>query len=203
MDYRNRNNYGRPVGQQYGREEMISPAQPQQALTQMPQAQDMGGKAPNTPPFVRAPFYPTAPFYSTNKTVGYQSRFYSTGIVNGAANTQQLLRVQFDLPARLIAINASVQTTDGNIARIINEPNDLFLISLSYTTGDQLLVGERLASTICGGGSEPGEIGGTGYSIATGASMQVGIRPLFANLRIDIVLVCLEMRGSTNYTVGG
>ena len=113
------------------------------------------------------------------------------------------MRVQFDLPCRLIAVNASVQTTDGAINRIIGHPNDLWLIALSYTTGDQILVGERIAKTICGGGSEPGEIGGSGYAISTGASMQVGIRPLFANLRIDVVLVCLEMRGSTNYTVGG
>jgi len=202
MDYKNRQRFRR-VGESYRQPEMIAPNQPQQALTQMPYPQDMGGKAPDTPPFVRAPYYPTAPFYSTNQTVGYQTRYYSTGLTNGAANTQQILRVQFDLPVTLIAINAAVQTTDGNIARIVNDDLALFKIALSYTTGDQILVGERLASTVCGRASEPGELGGTGYPVSTGASLQVGIRPLFANLDIDVVLVCLEMRGSTNYTVGG
>ena len=65
------------------------------------------------------------------------------------------------------------------------------------------LWGTRLASTVCGTGSEPAELGGTGYAINTGASMQIGITPLFSDLRIDVVLVCLEMRGSTNYSVGG
>jgi hypothetical protein len=187
----------------YGQQNMQAPSQPQQAFTQMPYAQDMGGTNPDQPKFVRAPFYPTAPFYSTNETVGYQSRYYSTGIVDGTVNVEQLQRIQFDLPCRLIAINAAVQTTEGTINRIVNDPLDLFLISLAYTTGDQILVGTRLASTVCGTGSEPAELGGTGYAINTGASMQIGITPLFAQLRIDIVLVCLEMRGSTNYSMGG
>lgn len=200
----NKNPYGNVPGgmpQVYGRQEPQRPAQPQQALVQMPYAQDMGGKEPGKPAFVRAPFYPTAPFYSTNETVGYQTRYYSAGLLNGTANTQSIQRIQFDLPCRLIAINADVQLTDGTV--LATEPLSQFLISLSYTTGDQILVGERLAKTVCGSGSEPGELGGTGYAINTGSSLQIGIRPLFSNLRIDVVLVVLEMRGSTNYTVGG
>lgn len=195
-----KNPYGN-VPTMYGRQEPQRPAQPQQALVQMPYAQDMGGTAPDQPKFVRAPFYPTAPFYSTNESVGYQTRYYSTGLLNGTANTQSIQRIQFDLPCRLIAINADVQKTDGTV--LATDPLSQFLITVSYTTGDQILVGERLAKTICGTGSEPAELGGTGYAINTGASMQIGIRPLFADLRIDIVLVVLEMRGSTNYTVGG
>jgi hypothetical protein len=197
------NNYNNRMVSPYGQQNMQAPAQPQQAFTQMPYAQDMGGTQPDQPKFVRVPYYPTAPFYSTNETVGYQTRYYSTGIVNGTTNVEQLQRIQFDLPCRLIAINASVQTTEGTINRIINNPLDLFLISLAYTTGDQILVGTRLASTVCGTGSEPAELGGTGYAINTGASMQIGITPLFSDLRIDVVLVCLEMRGSTNYSIGG
>ena len=199
----NNNNRNNRMVYPYGQQNMQAPQQPQQAYTQMPYAQDMGGTQPDQPKFVRAPFYPTAPFYSTNETVGYQSRYYSTGISNGTTNVEQLQRIQFDLPCRLIAINASVQTTEGTIDRIVGNPLDLFLISLAYTTGDQILVGTRLASTVCGTGSEPAELGGTGYAINTGASMQIGITPLFADLRIDVVLVCLEMRGSTNYSVGG
>ena len=159
---------------------------------------------PNVPPFVRAPYYPTAPFYSTNPNVGYQTRFYSAGLTSTdsdfTVNSEAIRRIQFDLPCRLIAINASVQTTEGTINRIQGDPRDLFLISLQYTTGDQILIGTRIASTICGSAdSNFGELGGTGYSIQTGASVSVGITPLFSDLRIDIVLVCLEMRGSTNY----
>jgi len=174
------------------------------ARVQMPQSQDLGGTDSGVPAFVRVPYYPTAPFYSTNQNVGYQTRYYSTGITSTdtdyTVNSESIRRIQFDLPCRMIAINASVQTTNGDISRIVGDPRDLFLISLQYTTGDQILIGSRLASTVCGSAdSNFGELGGTGYSIQTGASISVGITPLFSDLRIDVVLVCLEMRGSTNY----
>ena len=190
----------------YGQREPVAPNQPQQALVQMPYAQDMGGQ--QEPKFVRAPFYPTAPYYSTNPSVGYATRYYSTGLIQGdadyAVGVAATRRVQFDLPCRLIALNAAVQTTTGVLGTLGTENRlDTFLVGLSYTTGDQILVGNRLGSTICGDALNPGELGGTGYPINTGASMLLQITPLFVNLRIDIVLVCLEMRGSTNYSVGG
>ena len=76
MSYRKQNNpYGnRPVGQQYGEQEMIAPQQPQQALTQMPYPQDMGGKG-NKPPFVRAPFIPQHPIIPQIKLLGIKLDF--------------------------------------------------------------------------------------------------------------------------------
>ena len=44
-----------------------------------------------------------------------------------------------------------------------------------------------------------GEIGVTGYTINQGASVQLGITPLLANLRIDLTLHCVEMRGERNF----
>ena len=195
-----KNNYGGyPVPQQAYDNGMGTSAR-----VQMPTSQDMGGTSPDAPAFVRAPYYPTAPFYSTNPNVGYQTRFYSTGLLSTdtdyTVGSEAIRLVQFDLPCRLIAINAAVQTTDGNIARITGNPRDTFLISLQYTTGDQILIGSRLGSTVCGTneGSQ-GELGGTGYNINTGASVTIGLTPLFTNLRVDVVLVCLEMRGASNY----
>ena len=188
----------------YGNAPMMNNGMSTSARVQMPQSQDLGGTNPDVPPFVRAPYYPTAPFYSTNPNVGYQTRYYSAGLTSTdtdyAINSEATRRIQFDLPCRLIAINGSAQTTDGVIGRITGDPRDLFLISLQYTTGDQILIGSRIASNVCGSADTNfGELGGTGYSIQTGASLSIGITPLFADLRIDIVLVCLEMRGSTNY----
>ena len=60
----------------------------------------------------------------------------------------------------------------------------------------------RLASTVVGSMENPGEIGGTGYTIDAGASLVLGITPIplltGATFRIDITLVCLEIRGQTN-----
>ena len=184
--------------------------------TQMPFAQDLGGQQANLPAWVRAPFYPTAPFYSTDPNVGYQTRFYSTGIVFNtdytAANTEVIRRIQFDLPCRLIAMNGtSIPLTltgapagGPNVSDVSGvDPRDLFLFRIEYTTGDQITVDSRMGSNVLGTNEgNQGELGGTGYTINSGGSVVIGITPLFLNLRIDITLVCLEMRGPSNYTRG-
>jgi hypothetical protein len=181
---------------------------------QMPFAQDMGGTNPSVPPFVRSPYYPTAPFYSTDPNVGYQTRFYSTGIVYNTdyttANSEVVRRVQFDLPCRLIAVNgASIPLTvsggdDVNLTDMGGlDPRDFFLFRMEYTTGDQITVSPRLGSNVLGTNEgNQGELGGVGYTINAGGSLVIGITPLYRNLRIDITLVCLEMRGASNFTRG-
>ena len=181
---------------------------------QMPFAQDMGGTNPSMPPFVRSPYYPTAPFYSTDPNVGYQTRFYSTGIVYNTdyttANSEVVRRVQFDLPCRLIAVNgASIPLTvtggdDVNLTDMSGlDPRDFFLFRMEYTTGDQITVSPRLGSNVLGTNEgNQGELGGVGCTINAGGSLVIGITPLYRNLRIDITLVCLEMRGASNFTRG-
>ena len=184
---------------------------------QMPNAQDMGGVNPSIPPFVRSPYYPTAPFYSTDPNVGYQTRFYSTGIVFNtdytAPNSEVIRRVQFDIPCRLIAFNASAVPITVGASGVANtlftedakglDPRDFFLFRAEYTTGDQLTVSPRLASNVCGtNAGAQGELGGVGYTINAGGSLVIGLTPLFNGLRIDVTLVCLEMRGPSNFVRG-
>jgi hypothetical protein len=177
--------------------------QPQrQAMVAMPTAAQLGGPPPQ--PFIRFPFYPTAPWYSTDPNVGYQVRFYSQGLINTDADyvigTEAIRPVAFDLPCRLIAINGACNNIAG--ANNITEQNMnlMYLFRAEYTTGDRLHVFARLASTVLGTGQNPGEIGGHGYNIDQGATLTLGITPLVANLRIDITLVCLEMRGPRNFS---
>lgn len=181
---------------------------------QMPFAQDMGGTRPDVPPFVRSPYYPTAPFYSTDPNVGYQTRFYSAGIIYNqdytTANSEVIKRVQFDLPCRLIAVNASaipLTVTGGDDIDLTDmsglDPRDFFLFRMEYTNGDQITVAPRLGSNVCGTNEgNQGELGGVGYTINAGGSLVIGLTPLFRNLRIDVTLVCLEMRGASNFTRG-
>jgi hypothetical protein len=167
----------------------------------MPNVYDLGGDGKSgMPAWYRQAYYPTAPFYSTNPNVGYQTRFYSTGVVNATAGSETLAIIQFDLPCRLIAINGSAfNTAAGNAFPVGVNPRDTFLFRLEYTTGDKLHISQRLGSTVCGTSERPGEIGGVGYTIDQGASVSIGITPLLPNLRIDITLVCLEMRGPRNF----
>ena len=168
------------------------------AVPNMPSAGELGGKTPGVPPWYRQGFYPTAPFYSTDPMVGYQTRFYSGGVVNLPISIEQIVTVQFDIPCRLIAINGAAFNTNT----LLPVSNDNYLFRLEYTTGDKLHTASRLASTVVGSAERPGEIGGAGYTIDQGASVILGITPLVQNLRIDITLVCLEMRGPRNFQRG-
>jgi hypothetical protein len=178
-----------------------------QALLAMPSAGQLGGPGPV--PFVRYPFFPTAPFYSTNPNVGYQTRFYSTGVLYTDADytvgSEMIRTIQFDIPCRLVAFNGSALYYFGNPVAVAGlplgvKPNDTYLFRAEYTTGDKLHISSRLGSTVVGSDENPGEIGGTGYTIDAGASFVIGVTPLLPNLRIDITLVCLEMRGPRNFS---
>jgi hypothetical protein len=180
------------------------------AVISMPSSAQLGGQQPL--PFVRFPFFPTAPWYSTNPNVGYQVRYYSTGLLSTDSDFvvggESIRTVQFDLPWRVIAFNgASVRLTDpldqdtGRAPITTINMNNLYLFRVEYTTGDKLHTFARLASTVIGSGSEPGEIGGHGYNVDQGASLQIGITPLVDDIRIDVSIVCLEMRAPQNFNI--
>jgi hypothetical protein len=177
-----------------------------EAVLQMPTMSEMGGQQPNIPSWVRMPFYPTAPYYSTKPNVGYQPRFYGATLAptdtDFLLNNEALRIVQFDIPCVLVAWTGSALDTaaPGNLSGL--NPRDMFLFRAEYSTGDQLTTAARLGSTILGTMANPGEIGSSGYTINPGASLVLGITPLLANLRVDITLICLEARGPTNYTLG-
>lgn len=195
-----------PPYQQNGRTEFASPPPPA-AKMNMPSMNDLGGR--QGVPWVRFPYYPTAPFYSTNPNVGTQTRFYGATVLSTDADvtvgSETIRTVQFDIPVRMIAINgACVDTTAGQAFATANSNNlNAFLFRIEYTTGDKLMTAARSAVTVCGDMMNPGEIGGTGYTVDAGASLVLGITPTtsltgLANWRIDITLVCLEIRGQTN-----
>jgi hypothetical protein len=184
------------------------------ARTVMPTVGQLGGQG--QVPWVRFPFFPTSPFYSTNPNVGHQIRYYSTGITgtqNDVSLGSETIRViQFDIPCRIVAINASAAPTSTDALALAPwnlsmDPRDLFLFRLEYTTGDRLHITSRLASTVTGTGQRPSELGGTGYTVDQGAGLIIGITPLaslgnISDWRIDITLHALEVRGSSNF-VGG
>lgn len=173
------------------------------AVIAMPTSAQLGGEQPL--PFVRFPFFPTAPWYSTNPNVGYQVRFYSGGIISTdpdyVIGAEAIRTIQFDIPCRLVAINGAAFDTTGAVVYTENTMNLQYLFRAEYTTGDRLMTQARLASTVVGTAKAPGEIGGHGYNIDQGASLQLGITPLVADLRIDISLTCLEMRAPRNFSI--
>lgn len=182
------------------------------AVVSMPSSAQLGGTQPM--PFVRFPFFPTSPWYSTNPNVGYQVRYYSASVASTDSDftvgTEVTRTVQFDLPCRVIAFNGAAYPTDWSSPPQINgndffpserNMNLLYRFRVEYTTGDKLQTNARVASTVVGTGSDPGEIGGHGYNIDQGASLQVSITPLLADITVDVSIVCLEMRAPQNFNI--
>lgn len=178
------------------------PSNPRPAVLSMPNVADMAGRGPV--PWVRYPFFPTAPFYSTDPHVGYETRYYGQTLLSTdadyATNSEAIRTVQFDIPCRLVAINAAgFSQAAGNALPVGVGPRDCFLFRAEYTTGNKLHTAARMASTVVGTAERPGELGGVGMTIDAGASLILGITPLIASLRIDITLHCLEIRPPRNY----
>lgn len=216
--------YGRPMHQQgYGYTSVTGPISPADGATlsgpsvraTMPTVGQMGGQGPA--PWVRYPFFPTAPFYSTNPGVGHQIRYYSAGLLGTdqdvTPGSETIRVVQFDIPCRVVAINGSCTPTTAAAAGAVPftsniDPRDMFLFQVEYTTGDKLHVQPRLGSTVVGTAQRPGELGGVGYTVDQGGGLVLHITPssMLSNLsgayRIDITLHALEVRGSSNF-VGG
>lgn len=175
-----------------------------QKLTQIAQQAQQQRAQPRA---VRSPVFPTAPYLPTSGNVGTQTRFYGATLTSGDPDYsigQEAIRiVNFDIPCYLIAINGGAFNTGvGNAFPLGVQANSTYLFRIEYSTGDKLMTGPRLATTCIGDGFNPGEIGGTGYVIQPGASVQLGITPLLATLRVDISLFCVEVRAPSNYTVG-
>lgn len=173
------------------------------AVIQMPTTGQMGGQVPGRPAFIRAPFFPTAPFLSTDPNVGYQTRWYTQNFSSTDPayniNSEKILRFQFDIPVRLCAMNgASVDNT--GVLDYAGYGLNNFLFRAEYTNGDKLVTEAVLASTILGTAQRPGELGGVGWTMQPGSTLIVGITPLRDDLFISVALQCLEMRAATNYT---
>jgi hypothetical protein len=173
----------------------------------MPSAAQLGGEEPL--PFVRFPFYPTAPWYSTNPNVGYFTRYYSCELTTADADVQvggtTTRPIRFDIPCRVIAINGSAVSLDDPADGRITEQNMnlQYLIQVQHPSGDKLMVNSQLAATVVGTSRNPGELGGMGFTIDPGGTALVFLTPLVPDLRINITFVCLEMRAPRNFTIGG
>ena len=151
----------------------------------------------------RIPFMPTAPFTPIGADTATIPRFYTCKLqatdsdynVNSAA----IRRVSFDIPCRLCIINgAAFSTAVGNALPVGVTDLNTFLISMSYSTGEKLMIEPVLASTVLGKAQFPGQIGASGWTMNPGSVMVVEITPLLASLNIHIVLQVLELRGAGN-----
>jgi hypothetical protein len=152
------------------------------------------------PPWLRIPIFPTAPFVPNREDVARQVRYYSGGLNSSDSDytvgSEASRTVQFDLPVKIVAVNASSFVAGGFPAG--HGPRDVFQLKYIYNQGDQLSTTARIASTVAGTSEAPGEIGAEGWTVQAGGALILGITPLMAGLRIDVTFHAIEMRGATN-----
>lgn len=170
-----------------------------EAVIQTPNIGQLGG--PQPPQYIRAPFFPTAPFLSTSRDVSQMPRFYvlTAGPTYTLGATLSLTQ-KFDIPGTVVSWNGSAfNTAAGNALPIGVRPLDTFLINLTTSTRENITTGPTIASALLGSGENPGQVGAYGYMINAGGTINVEITPLLADLRVTIVLTVLELRAGSNY----
>lgn len=178
-----------------------------QPVIQLPSMGNLAGNQPPIPPFVRMPFYPTAPRYSTMPNVGFFVRVYSVTLLytdsDYVVGSEARRPLTFDIPGTAVEFNGGsfVQGGVTNAFPVGVGPLDCFLVQAELQTSEKVITSASLASAVLGTGQRPGELGNTGITVGPGSQIIFGITPLLANLRVTVTVKVLEARGPTNYTV--
>jgi hypothetical protein len=189
-----------------GAPQPVAPQSPGGAILSIPTLSDMNAANPNKVKNVRAPFYPTAPYYSTDQNVGHRVRYYSKSLspsdTGYAVNSSTPVKQAFDIPGYLVALNASAfNEAAGNAFPVGVNPLDTFKINIEWSGSRQKLVTEdALGSTVFGRLGLVGELGGTGWAVDAGGTIVFNITPLIANTFINVVMVISEVIPPTNYS---
>lgn len=154
----------------------------------------------------RRPVYPTMPLFF--KGGAKMTRILGTSLVpsdpdyavNGLINRI----IRFDLPSIAFDINGwSFNTSPGNAFPVGVDPNGAYRLQVKFGQQENLSSDVRLAKSFVGTGERPGQIGGDGWIMDSGANMILVIQPLLPGLIIDISVKVIEARGLANFTVPG
>ena len=152
-------------------------------------------RAKNGVYYARQPVFEPRPWLAVDPGVGSQPRRYVTGITGEPANTEVISTIQIDIPGCIYALTGAAYDTVGNTSAGL----DQFLVRFEHSTGDRLDTIEALGSALLGTAQFPALIGGVGWNFDRGSTIRVGITPLVANLRIDVVCWMIEQRGPMNW----
>lgn len=153
----------------------------------------------------RRPVYPTMPLFF--KGGAKMTRILGATLVPSDPDysTGQVVRlIRFDQPSIAFDINGwAFNTLPGNAFPVGVDPLGAFRVQIKFGQQENLTSDVRLAKSFMGTGEHPGQIGGDGWIMDSGANMVVIIQPLLPGLIIDISVKVIEARGLANFTVPG
>lgn len=134
-------------------------------------------------------------------SIAWMSLDNVANITNETANTSIPVRLSFDVPTVIYKIAAAVRNTAGAaIGGQFGNVLDTFTIQVSLTGSGRLFQTTPVSgSTICGTAEFP-RILDIPWRFDPGATLQVSLTPLIANLLVDVVFYAVQLPGATNIT---
>jgi len=160
---------------------------------------NLASHARNAPSWYQKQVYWPELWFPAGNSIGLQLRRRPIS-VTVAANTATPTLVQFDTPTTIYALTAGVQETTGGAFPVGQDPLNLFTIEFIRTQGDRLDTAPALGGALLGTAARPALLGGPGWMFDRGGALQATITPLVNNLRIDVVLMGIEVRGPANFS---
>jgi hypothetical protein len=151
-------------------------------------------------PFQREQVYFPSLWIPQGANIGTQLRRRPITIINQAAAVDVIQAIQFDIPTTVFCLTAGVIDTTGANLPVGLNPLDSFTCQFQHTNGDLYDTQPMLGGASLGTAERPALLGGPGWMQDRGTSVLLTVQPLRANLRIDICLWSIEMRGPANYS---
>jgi len=153
-------------------------------------------------PWYREPVLEPRVFFPNDLYTAKQIRWRSVVVENEAANAEAIRLINIDIPSTVYAIVGAARDT-GAATQFNDGGRNEFLVRFRHNSGDQLTPQPALGTLFTGDARFPALVGAAGWVFNRGGSVEVGITPLRANLRIDVAVWCVEIRSHTNYNPPG
>lgn len=152
----------------------------------------------------RVPVAYATPWRPINANIGEQFRRYvADPVTNSPANAEVIRNVKIGIPGVFYAATGSAIDTAAADLPAGLDPRDTFLVRFEHSNGDKIDTQAALGSCLVGTAEAPAEFGGPAWTFDRGATVTIGITPLRANLRIQIVCYFIEYPGPSNYNPQG
>jgi hypothetical protein len=146
----------------------------------------------------RVPVYPPFANLAEDNRIAYQVRFRRLTFAAAAAATLPPQVMPFSQPTIIIARTAAAFRTDDVGLPVGRNALDIFAAFFVRVGGNDSIDGDQtptLGSAIFGDARQPALFPGNGLFFDRGGNLSVTCQTLLANVRVDIVVWCLEEWG--------
>mgnify|MGYP003655989241 FL=1 len=153
-------------------------------------------------PWYREPVLEPRIFFPNDLYTAKQIRWRNVVVENEAIGTEIVRLINIDIPSTVYAFTGGARDTT-NVLQLNDGGRGDFLVRYAHNSGDRLTPTAGLGTLFCGDARFPALVGAAGWVFNRGGSIEVGITPLRANLRIEVAAWVVEIRSHQNYNPPG